>query len=72
MKKIAIAGKLFDEFTFSDLISEKTYEEQRLDHVYVSDGFTKENGISVDAKVLDDYYMRFSDHKMISITLKVG
>lgn len=64
--------ELFDEFTFSDLISERTYEEQRLDHVYVSDGFTKENGISVDAKVLDDYYMRFSDHKMISITLKAS
>ncbi len=62
---------MFDEFIFSDLISEKTYEEQKLDHVYISDGF-KQSRISVDAKILDDYYMQLTDHKMISITLKAG
>ncbi len=62
---------LFEEFIFTDLISGPTYEEQQLDHVFISEGF-KSNGISVEAEILDDYYMEFTDHKMISITLKAG
>ena len=63
--------ELFDEFSFTDLISAPTYEEKKLDHVYVSNGF-KSAGISVEAEILDDYYMQFTDHKMIAITLKAS
>lgn len=63
--------ELFKEFYFKDLISDPTYEEQKLDHVYVSEGF-KGKGISVNAEILQDYYMQFSDHKMILITLKAS
>lgn len=62
---------LFGDLVFKDLISEPTYEAKKLDHVYVSEGF-KDAGISVEAKVLHKYYMQFTDHKMISITLKAG
>lgn len=61
----------FNDFIFKDLLSENTYEEQKLDHCYVSEGFSGK-GITVNAEILDDYYMQFSDHKMISITLKAG
>ena len=61
--------ELYDEFIFDDLISEGTYEGHKLDHCYVSESF-KEKGIAVDAEILDDYYMQFTDHKMLSITLK--
>lgn len=63
--------ELFDEFVFDDLISAPTYEEKKLDHVYISDGF-RDTGISVEAEIIDDYYMQFTDHKMISITLKAS
>lgn len=63
--------ELFEDFSFNDLISENTYEEQKLDHCYVSEGFSGK-GITVNAEILDDYYMQFSDHKMISITLKAS
>lgn len=62
---------LFEEFIFTDLISNPTYEDRKLDHVYISKGF-ESKGISVVAEILEDYYMQFSDHKMISITLKAS
>lgn len=61
--------ELFEDFSFTDLISVPTYENKKLDHVYVSDGF-KAAGITAEADVLDDYYMQLTDHHMISITLK--
>lgn len=61
--------ELFEEFIFMDLVSEATYETHKLDHCYISDGFNG-SGISIEAEVLDDYYMQFTDHKMIAVTLK--
>ncbi len=61
--------EMFDDFIFCDLIKENTYEDQQLDHVYISEGF-KSEGIAVDAHILDEYYMQLTDHRMISITLR--
>ena len=63
--------ELFKDFTFTDLISGPTYEKHQLDHVFISDGF-KKSGISVEAEIIDDYYMEFTDHRMISIKLKAS
>lgn len=63
--------ELFDEFLFVDTITEPTYESKKLDHVYVSDGLSNST-LSVESEILDDFYMQFSDHKMISITLKAS
>lgn len=52
-------------------ISESTYEDKQSEHVYISDGF-ENAGISVEAEVLDKYYMQLTDHKMIAITLKAS
>lgn len=61
----------FEEFCFTDMVSESTYENHKLDHVYISDGLSKSK-ILVNTRVLDDYYMQFSDHKMVAITLEAG
>lgn len=61
--------ELYEKFCFEDLIHEKTYEEQRLDHCYISPAMKESNNINVTAEVLDDYYMQLTDHKMIKIVM---
>lgn len=59
---------LYKKFPFTDTIAEPIFGEHKLDHVYISEKL-KSSDISVTTKVMSDYYLQFSDHKMISITL---
>lgn len=63
--------ELYKKFCFEDLIKENTYEEQKLDHCYISPTL-KESSINVTAEVLDDLYMQVTDHKMIRIVMSTN
>lgn len=60
---------IYGEFVFKDLIQEPTYENKCLDHVFVSKTIDESPNIKVETKVLDDFYMKYTDHKLISITI---
>ena len=59
---------LYKEFAFRDLITEPTFGNKHLDHVFVSDFSTSK--LSVEANVLPDMYLKVTDHKMIDINIK--
>ena len=63
--------ELYQKFCFEDLIYENTYEEQKLDHCYISPAL-KESSVNVTAEVLDDLYMQVTDHKMIRIVMSTN
>ena len=60
---------LYNQFVFEDLIKEATYEDKCLDHVFVSKNLIDNKDVKVEAKVLNEFYMKFTDHKLISISL---
>lgn len=61
---------LYKEFVLSDMLSKPTYEDKKLDHVFVSKSAFEKEGIKLEAEILDEGYMIYSDHKMVSITLR--
>jgi hypothetical protein len=61
----------YERFVFRDTVTENTYEDKRLDHVFISNAF-ENSDITVKTEVLADYYMQYTDHKIIAITLKAS
>ncbi len=63
---------LFDNFSFVDTALANTYEDKMLDHCYISKALRDSDIVKVKTEVLNDYYMLFTDHKLITITLEAA
>ncbi len=62
--------EIYEDFCFFDLVNEATFENHQLDSIYISKALKDDNSIKLNARVLQDYYMQFSDHRMLSICIE--
>lgn len=62
----------FESFLFTDMVSENTYEDKSLDHVYVSKGLRETENLKLSVEFLEDYYMVLTDHKILSVELEAA
>lgn len=62
---------LFNQLPYKDAVEEPTYGESRkLDHVFLSPCIVEgKSNMKVQVKVLPEYYMDYTDHKIITIDI---
>ena len=61
---------LYKNMCFTDLVSENTFGNTQIDSVFISKGL-KESKINVSVNVLNDFYLQYTDHKIMMITIEM-
>lgn len=66
--------ELFNQLPYKDAVEEPTYgENQKLDHVFLSPCIVEgKSDMKVQVRVLPEYYMDYTDHKIINIDIYNG
>lgn len=62
---------LFNQLPYKDAVEEPTYgENQKLDHVFLSPDIVEgKSDMKVQVRVLPEYYMDYTDHRIISVDI---
>ena len=62
---------LFNQLPYKDAVEEPTYgENQKLDHVFLSPCIVEgKSDMKVQVRVLPEYYMDYTDHRIISVDI---
>ena len=66
--------ELFNQLPYKDAVEEPTYgENQKLDHVFLSPCIIEgKSDMKVQVRVLPEYYLDYTDHKIINIDIYNG